>query len=467
MEEPIMNKNEFIGKYQQDMTVPFERKNPNFDIELNAIVNKYKEISKGYCDFDIEGVFSEKKIYKYRRRLIGYIGEMMNFVPRNELEKIRNYHILFDVIENYEFNAVSYRIPDEPFIALLFNINVFELLHKYHNYTLAKFFPEYVYYENGQIHPKQDIFYYKKRMNELINTFDRKGDISSFDILLNVENTSVEAAMFLKRYISEMFFLAHELGHVINGDLTDNNNYITKDGSLLFKSVLNHEKEFNADFIGFQLVLAVLGKKMLDTMKSKIISIIHGIYEFMFWLYGGETYTHPNPYVRCLRLVEKTYGINEAKFLLYTMKLDGIDVEYQFVTTDLTGVMEFHDLNLDIEVSDIDLFQINYPYLLSKNYNKVRILEKNKVSGFADILIITMKFIYDAALSGITWDFFKRMINVYISIIFGDKKQNARSKDVVHVYIKNGNDECKLDIPDSSDILKIDIPNKLKILFKP
>jgi hypothetical protein len=117
-------------------------------------------------------------------------------------------------------------------------------------------------------------------------------------------------------------------------------------------------------------------------------------------------------------------------------------------------------MTIKIDVSDEEVFR--------KLYNKfsemesVAISEDNVSYGIQDAIIIGMTFIFEASLSGFTWDAIKEQILPYIKSLFREK----RTKDSVYVYITDGTNEYDIDIPDAFNEIDIKILKKLEMRLK-
>jgi hypothetical protein len=450
-----MNKNNFIKEYHKHLEIKFKRKNPNREKHFKAFTEIYtnsppeaKSLEDGYKDL-----------------VSGYLSDLMKFLPIEITQKIDN-DILFDVVANYNFNASCFKIKGEKFIAVVFNSNLFELLNKWAKYHLAVNFPSAVYYENGENSPSHDSIYYKEKVVALKKSFCNEEDISSYDLMLDPKNLFVKDRYFYILYVSELFVLGHELGHIINGDVSDEKNYNLQDNrQMIGKSALEHEKEFNADLVGFKLVLSVLEDKMAEIDNLVLMSIISSLFDFMSYLGATSSYSHPDPLIRNLRLIEQVYGVDEAKFMLFVYKENYIDIDYQFIAQHNGSHTELPSIKLQIEVPGRELFELNYPTLTANSYASVTLLEKGKIANFDDSMMVILNFICESSLAGLTWDFLKRVIEFYTMLIFHDKKQHKR-KDKFKVILKENGHEYEITISDRDNLLEIEIPEKLKIMFK-
>jgi len=444
-----MNKNDFVIEYHKYLESKFIRKNPNRDKHLKA----YTEI---YSNSPLEAKSG------YKDLISNYLSDIIKFIPVEIMQKIDN-EICFDVVENYDFNASCFKIKDEKFIAVIFNLNLFELISRWAKYHLAVYFPSSVYYENGENSPFHDSAYYKAKIVSLINSFSDGEDISSYDIILDPKNSFIENRYYTILYISEIFVLGHELGHIINGDLSDEKNYnLQDDQQMAIKSVLEHEKEFNADLIGFKIVLDFLEDKKVDIDNLILINVITSLFELMSYLSITSSYSHPDPLIRNLRLIEQIYGFNEARYMLFVYKENYTNIDYKFITHQECNYTELPSLKIKIEIPNKYLFEVNYPTLTTGSYASVTLMENSKICSLNDSMMIILNFICESSLAGITWDYLKRVIEFFTSQIFHDRKKQKR-KDKFKIIFKENNNEYEIIVSDKENIIEIEIPDKLKL----
>jgi hypothetical protein len=123
------------------------------------------------------------------------------------------------------------------------------------------------------------------------------------------------------------------------------------------------------------------------------------------------------------------------------------------------------DTSVIIEVSSKDQFIEQYPQL-------VEVLQKSQIdysynrdiiSGGPgeDIIIAGLVFIYQSAMSGITWDLICQTLKALIGNILPEQKQK------IFIYFQNKETKERIKIAISNkDIDTIELKNKLKIKFK-
>ena len=451
-EEFLMNKNDFVIEYHKYLEYKFRRKNPNREKHLKAFAEIYSNIP------------TEAKS-GYKGLIFNYLADIIKFLPVDVIQKIDN-EIFFDVVENYDFNASCFKIKGQSFIAVVFNLNLFELISKWAKYQLAVNIPSSVYYENGENSPSHDSAYYKARIISLINSFSNKDDISSYDLILDPKNLFVENRYYTILYISEVFVLGHELGHIINGDLSDEKNYNLQDNQqMTIKSVLEHEKEYNADVIGFKLILDYLKDKKIDIDNLVLMNVITSFFDLMSYLGTTSSDSHPDPLIRNLRLIEQIYGFNEAKYMLFVYKENNVDIDYKFITQQDGDYTELPILKVEIEIPNKGLFEVNYPTLTAGTYASVTLLEDCKIHSLNDSMMILLNFICESTLAGFTWDYLKRVIEFYTSLMFHDRKEHRRN-DRFKVFFKENDNEYEVIVSDNENLIEIEIPEKLKLKFE-
>jgi hypothetical protein len=90
------------------------------------------------------------------------------------------------------------------------------------------------------------------------------------------------------------------------------------------------------------------------------------------------------------------------------------------------------------------------------------ISEDNVSYGTQDAIIIGLTFVFQASLSGFTWDIIKEQILPYLRLLF----MNKRSKDRIYVYITDNEYEYDISIPDNFSNIEIKIPEELEMKLK-
>lgn len=113
-----------------------------------------------------------------------------------------------------------------------------------------------------------------------------------------------------------------------------------------------------------------------------------------------------------------------------------------------------------IDVSNEAVFKKTYNEFLK--LDNIVISEDNVSHGIQEAIIIGLMFVYEASLSGLTWDVIKEQILPYLRQLFAIKRSNDR----VYVYIADNENEYDLDIPDGFSEVEIKIPRKLEMKLK-
>jgi hypothetical protein len=114
-------------------------------------------------------------------------------------------------------------------------------------------------------------------------------------------------------------------------------------------------------------------------------------------------------------------------------------------------------MNVKISVSNKKTFEKNYSEVI--NLSNVSVSEDRVAFGVSDVIIIGIYFVFEASMSGLTWDYIKEQILPYLSTLFVKKRKN----DIIKVTLKDKDDEYDIEIPEKYRIVDVEIPEKLKI----
>ena len=117
-------------------------------------------------------------------------------------------------------------------------------------------------------------------------------------------------------------------------------------------------------------------------------------------------------------------------------------------------------MEICFDVSDKKKFLENYKAI--STIKNVVISEDNVSYGMADYIVIGCNFIFEAALSGLTWDYIKEQLLPYLELLF----KNKRKQDQICILISDGKNDYDIDIPSNYNAVNIEIPNKLKLELK-
>ncbi len=122
-------------------------------------------------------------------------------------------------------------------------------------------------------------------------------------------------------------------------------------------------------------------------------------------------------------------------------------------------------MDVKFEVSDKKCFEACYEKAISEineNGMQIKISEDAVGFGIENELIIGLVFIYNSALSGITWDILKPIIQSKLCLF----TKYLRKNDKVVVYLENNNSRFELEIPKDFPNVEINISEKLRISLK-
>ncbi len=214
-------------------------------------------------------------------------------------------------------NAFIARSPNGRYAVLLCS-GLMVLLHKYLKLVRAFNAPSDVVHCNRKIASaltKNDLSSY---IVELVDIY-RDCGVPYGPMIKLSETASADHSLLLR--LAELFILCHELGHYLNGDLTDQSAYTAlpydAEGQK-YEENRDHEIEYRADNTGFALYLRFLEARRFDVRSRELLKPILATFNLIFAIAGVGSSTHPHPYDRVRRIVEHHYGaelglkINEA-----------------------------------------------------------------------------------------------------------------------------------------------------------
>lgn len=92
----------------------------------------------------------------------------------------------------------------------------------------------------------------------------------------------------------------------------------------------------------------------------------------------------------------------------------------------------------------------------------VRISEDSIGYGVAEYLVIGAVFIYQAALSGITWDVLKAALRPFVRKLL----KSVRKQDHLAIYVQDGTERIEVEIPEQFSEVDISLPDRLRIRLK-
>lgn len=122
----------------------------------------------------------------------------------------------------------------------------------------------------------------------------------------------------LQLSLSELFIIAHELGHIINGDLDDGSAFsMAGQGGWIerFEENEDHAREYRADLTGLRICETVLPVVLPGVTLTTLILASIVLFDDLYLLAGGPSSSHPDPLTRAVHLVEKTLGDDAARLV--------------------------------------------------------------------------------------------------------------------------------------------------------
>jgi len=253
--------------------------------------------------------FGKRYTREQAHNYVLFIDNLREEIQRGFSDEIRNKlnaTVSFGILDSGEINASIYKDRKTGYCAIFFNLGIIQFFSLYLQLREAYFRPQNVIYctrGNPQDLDKSD---YAKFMDEHFVNYLKDDYPNGPKIHLNKEANNRVGRLIL---IKDLFILAHEIGHFVNGDLDGGANFeACKElaGVEFFAGNSYHEREFAADDSGFKIVAKtqkIPEKKYTagDLLMSSLCVFFCGLYT----LNPRESATHPCSLDRCLQLAHK------------------------------------------------------------------------------------------------------------------------------------------------------------------
>lgn len=215
--------------------------------------------------------------------------------------------IAVGLLPNGDCNAFIARSPDGKF-AICVCSALMVLLHKYLKLVRAFVAPQDVVFCNrkeASALTKDDASQF---IAELLQAHLQIGNAYGPLIKLS-ESANAQHSTLLTW--AELFILCHELGHYLNGDLSDPSAFCALPWGIKgskYEENRDHEKEHLADVTGFTLYIECLKTRGAPVISLEVVKPLMAMFNLIYALGGGASSTHPHPYDRMARIVEHGFG---------------------------------------------------------------------------------------------------------------------------------------------------------------
>jgi hypothetical protein len=211
-------------------------------------------------------------------------------------------------LDNSSVNAACIKSPDGVF-AIVVNYGLMMFLHKFTKLMQAALSPESVIYCN-RAEPSRLVGpdYFGFAM-ETVAYAQETGQVAGATVAFDAEMTAMTG---LQVHLAETFVLAHEIGHFMSGHLDDDENYISlaSDGSmLLFAESPDHQREFEADEYGFDLLRLSEPDMPPDVLAIVTLAVFQALAAV-----GGDrsSDSHPAASVRAFTIIDRAFTPSSA-----------------------------------------------------------------------------------------------------------------------------------------------------------
>ena len=254
-----------------------------------------------------ERVNPEKFFDDYLTQMFDLILSVLPPIRRAELKT----RVAVGALDNAVMNAFITRDPSGENFAILLNRALLTMINHYVKLVASANYPDAVVYCGGKDVAGLSRANYLSLMNELLIRYAKTGKPRGPELKLALNSDAmsfVDAALKSLR----LFVLAHEVGHYVNGDLTDEANFARSDeipGASVFVQNLSHKKEYRADERAFDIALRVLrevepdyrARRALDLSAMLFFNLVRDIS-------NRGSPTHPRSSDRLLHITRAFFG---------------------------------------------------------------------------------------------------------------------------------------------------------------
>jgi hypothetical protein len=233
--------------------------------------------------------------------------ECLNDSQRDEISR----NIAAGVVENGEANAFIARSPDGKY-AVIFNSGLAMFLHKLFKLTAGWVDPSCVTYCNRKDARNLTKSEMRVYIDEFISYFREEGVPRGPLIKLTSEASGGVSFQLIS---SEIFILCHELGHYLNGDLSDERSYAALPSNMpgsVYEENKDHEIEHRADCTGFGIYRKAVAKIAPKLSGEMTLHFLLGLFNAFYSLSKGASRSHPHPYERVIRIAHAHFGSSLA-----------------------------------------------------------------------------------------------------------------------------------------------------------
>jgi hypothetical protein len=296
---------------------------------LDGKVYDAKYIEKLKSELKEIGYEGTTELSDIEERIIGGLVEDILPVLNEEQSVFVKENIHFGVINSSTVNATIYKNDYNKF-AIMFRIGLITFLNKYFKLLIALENISWITFcDRKEITEltKGDIIEY---LDELVENTRLYGKPSGVKIILNSEGRIHQANLL---DISELFIMCHEFGHFLNGDLDKKEDYhmIYEEDKQISELSIKHEREYEADHTGFQLMLNILKNRGIDGKLSYVFPVLLNLFQGLQQL-SKEEITHPEPFKRLYVLGHSYLGEETANTLAECMYNQDCNSFYKLIT---------------------------------------------------------------------------------------------------------------------------------------
>jgi hypothetical protein len=249
------------------------------------------------------------------------LADLTATLPTNIQERVQE-ALAIGCVDNRTVNASIIANDMASCFAIVVNqalISLISMLTQYAKLVSAALNPTDILFFEGIEEPHYPPAVYSATSTRILSAYGAGAEPTGPELKFKRPS---EGSQRLEAYLLAMllFIIGHELGHYLNGDLAEAMNCrlaTDASGRREFYLTDSHKKEFAADAVGFDLVLAALAPRLGDMRAGMLFHwTIVMFFNFLLDISNRGSETHPPPSTRMLVLAHTFFGKDAASALM-------------------------------------------------------------------------------------------------------------------------------------------------------
>ena len=290
---------------------------------------QYQEIHREQQkQLEIERVDPEAFFDNHFDELLTLVSDIL---PEEKQAEVKQ-RIAVGCLDHKEVNAFIVPSDDGRHFAILINRAMITMLNHYIKLIAAALYPDSVIYCDGLPPGKLTKADYVKMSTQMLKKYDTTNNPIGPALKIAIHS---DAMNFVENALVaiHLFILSHEVGHYINGDLSDPKNFKKCSwfkGAELFLGNSSHNKEFKADEFAFDATLRVLSNKgaMSSVLRAFDLSITL-LFNFIREMSEHGCDSHPRSRDRLLSVTHTFLGQEAARLMQKSFNDTSVIQEFQ------------------------------------------------------------------------------------------------------------------------------------------